>query len=683
MASRRQRRPARGPGRLLAIRRLLCNRSGVNGLRAKVAAERVLGRRSFRTLQHVADALVPAGGAFPLGAGDTNAAAGVVRLLAGSGRLLLAGLRACLVLWECGPLLSGRGRCFSALTREERRAYTGGSLRSAAPWRRPLLSLLKPLCLAAFTAHPRVTAAIGFTGECVESGPPRTGPRLHPLAYPDIHGAVDLRADACVVGSGAGGAVVAKELAERGFSVVVVEEGPYVTREDFQGPLLERSRRLYRDGGLTMAAGLSPVPIPLGKAVGGTTVINSGTCFRTPERVLREWVSRWGLDWAEPAAMARLFDRVEQHISVRPVPEALLGENARVFRRGVEALNLHGAPIRRNIEDCHGCGVCAFGCPRDAKQAMHRSYLPLAEAAGAAIYARCRVRAIEHEDGRATGVQADILDARTDAVRGRLRVRSRVVVLAAGAIYSPLLLFASGLANPGGPVGRNLRIHPATSVLAHFDQDVYAWRGTLQSFYVDDFQESDGLLFEVTSPLPGLSTMMAPVVGRPLKAWLASYHRLAAVGLFVADTSAGRVRRLPAGATLITYRLNQYDAARLARGVRIAGRIFFAAGARTVYSGLPGMEEIRRAADLEELARATGRGRPPVAGFHPMGTVRMGGDPEQCAVDPTGECYGTRNLFVADASVFPTCVGVNPQVSIMAVATWISEQIARRLEDLR
>jgi len=655
----------------------------VGKIEGESAGVRLFGRRGFRTLEHLCGALIPPGGALSPGAADADTAAGVARLIAQLNPLLRIGLRAAVTIWEFGPLLSGYGRRFGSLSKEQQRLYTERSLGSAVPWRGPILSILKPLCLAAFTSHPRIAAAIGFTGECIDPGPARPGPRLHPVAYPEIRGDVCVDADVCVIGSGAGGGVVAKELAERGFSVVVLEEGAYFSQEDFQGPLMARVRRLYRDGGLTGAAGPSPAAIPLGKAVGGTTVINSGTCFRAPDRVLREWASRWGLDWAEPAAMAPLFERVERTINVCPVPEALLGENARVFRRGAEALNLHGEPIWRNINGCHGCGVCAFGCPTDAKQAMHLSYLPLAEAAGASIYARCRVRCVEHEAGRVTGVRADILDARTDEVRGRLRVRSKVAVLAAGAIHSPLLLFASGLANPRGPVGRNLRIHPATSVLAQLDEDVYAWRGTLQSFYVDHFQESKGLLFEVTSPLPALSTMMAPVVGRPLKAWLASYHRLAAVGLFVADTSVGRVRRLPGGGALITYRLNDCDAGRLAFGVGVAGRIFFAAGARAVYSGLPGVGELRTAQEVQRLERWSGRAGLPVAGFHPMGTVRMGRDPEQCAVDPWGERYGTRNLFVADASVFPTCVGVNPQVTIMAVATRISEQVARRLEDLR
>jgi choline dehydrogenase-like flavoprotein len=373
--------------------------------------------------------------------------------------------------------------------------------------------------------------------------------------------------------------------------------------------------------------------------------------------------------------MEPILQRVEETLSVRPVPDHLLGGNARVFERGVRALGYHGAPIQRNIDGCHGCGVCAYGCPSDAKQAMHLSYLPRAEAAGARIYARCRVDRITVEGDRVLAVEADILDRETDRVRGRLRVRPKLVVLAAGALHTPLLLMANGLAGGSGQVGRNLSIHPAVSVSALFDEEVCAWRGTMQSYYMDDFAEGEGLLFEVTSLLPGLALATLPGTGAAVKENLARYKHLASVGLFVSDTSRGRVLRVPGsrGEPLVIYSLNRQDSARLVRGIAIAAEVFLEAGAKTVFPGLRGASAVASRRDLEQLRRGPPLAGGPAAlsptGFHPMGTCRMGRDPGSTVVDQYGRLHGLRNLFVADASVFPSCLGVNPQVTIMALAT--------------
>jgi hypothetical protein len=186
---------------------------------------------------------------------------------------------AMLVAWELSPLFSSYRRPFGRLSPAERQAYLETCLRDCRGPRRALALWLKSLCLMAYCSHPRVEEAIGFTGSCVDEGPPRDVPRLEPIAYPHIRGRVEERADVCVVGSGAGGAVVAKELAEGGLSVIVLEEGAYFRRADFQCSPWERMQRLYRNRGLTAAFGRSVVPIPLGKCVGGTTVVNSGTCF--------------------------------------------------------------------------------------------------------------------------------------------------------------------------------------------------------------------------------------------------------------------------------------------------------------------------------------------------------------------------------------------------------------------
>lgn len=654
------------------------------GAASREQAIRLLGAGRYRTLEILARALLPPGGGVAPGADEAEVAAEVARLTALLPPGARAGLRLALGAWDLGAAPRTRGRRFGRLSEGEAAAYTEAAAVGGG-WRRALLTALKGLCVAAYAGHPCVAGELGFDDSCGEGavGPER---RLSPIAYPEIRGDVRVRVDAVVVGSGAGGAVVAKELAERGLSVAVVEEGAHFTRRDFRGPLLDRVLRFYRAGGLTAALGRPIIPVPMGKAVGGTTVVNSGTCFRTPDAVLRAWESERGLEGVAPEAMAPIFERVERILHVRPVPEDVLGENARVFRRGVEALGLHGEPIRRNIEGCHGCGVCPFGCPSDAKRAMHLSYLPLAEAAGARIYARCRVRRILRRAGRAAGVEAEILGeegaagGRDERVEGRLRVAADVVVLAAGAVYTPLLLMGEGLSGRAGPVGRGLRIHPAVAVAGVFDEDVYGWRGTLQSFFADDLQASHGVLFEVTSPLPGVFAAKGPAVGRALKDALGEARRIASVGLFVADSSSGRVRRLPGGRPLLSYRLSRRDTSGLVTGISLAARTLFAAGARRVDCGIAGLPLLR---DPSELSRLAERAWPPsaltVMGFHPCATAPMGRDRERAAVDPWGESFALPGLYVADAAALPDCAGVNPQVTIMAMATRIAWRLAERL----
>jgi choline dehydrogenase-like flavoprotein len=634
----------------------------------------VLSSSEHATLEALAGALFPADDVMPLNGIDAGVPATMERYLAAFNPRVRRGLRLLLHAVDLLPVLSPHRARFRRLSPAERAAFVE-QVADGPLWRRLALLPLKQLCTTAYCSDPTVAAAIGADERCLDAGPAADGPALHPLAYPEIGGTVEREVDVCVVGSGAGGAVIAKELAEAGFRVAVVEEGGYFTREDFHGPLFDRVQRLYRDQGTTMALGWPTIPLPVGKAVGGTTVVNSGTCFRTPANVLEEWQRRHGVDDIDPAAMAPRFARVEAAINARPVPWDLLGKNATTFHRGVEALGLHGAPILRNIGDCHGCGVCAFGCPSDAKQAMHLSYLPRAEARGAVIYARCRADRLLLEGDQARGVEAAILD-RKDAERGRLRLRARVTVLAAGALHTPLLLRRNALAR-SRHVGRHLRVHPAVAVAGVFTEEIYAWRGTLQSYYVDDLLESDGLMVEVTSPLPALTAGAHPATGRDAQTLLARYRHLVSAGVFVSDRSEGRVAgvRTPR----IFYTLGGEDTRRLVRGIAFVARILFAAGAESVYTGLPGRTYLTHPRDVEALAAE----RIPASalaltGWHPMGTCRMSRSPEHGVVGPHGEVFGTRGLYVADASMLPSCVGVNPQVTIMAFATRTAEHLAAR-----
>ena len=510
----------------------------------------------------------------------------------------------------------------------------------------------------------------------------RTGRLLSPVAHPEIGDGYVGRADVVVVGSGAGGAAAAKELAEAGLSVAVLEEGPYVTSEAFDAPPWERFTRLCRDGGMTVAVGKPLIPMPLGRAVGGTTLVNSGTCFRTPRKVLDEWGSAHGVPGLDAGTMDPIFERVEEVISVRPVPWELIGANGLLVHKGAQALGLSGGPILRNITDCHGCGQCAFGCPSDAKQAMHLSYLPRAERAGARLFTgvraeRVRVRA---RNGASPAVEATILDA-NDRPAGRARFEAKAVVVACGSILTPLMLGRSGLARGNRWLGRNLRIHPATTVVGQMDSEVQSWRGTLQSYYVDAGWESHDVMLEATNPPPAIGVGALPGFGLPLLERAADYRRLALLGLLVSDTSTGRVRRGPGGTPFVSYRMNEHDLRNVLWGMALAAEILLAAGASEVWTGLPGADRVSSREDLDRVR--DGRFGPEhlkLSAYHPMGTARIGADPAASVCDPFGRVHGAPGVWVLDASLFPTCLGVNPQVSIMAFATrgaWaLAEELA-------
>ena len=481
-------------------------------------------------------------------------------------------------------------------------------------------------------------------------------------------------ADVAVVGTGAGGAVVAAELAQAGLDVALLEEGADIGRRDFTAEPLVQVRRLYRQQGLTGTIGNTYIPIPLGCTVGGTTTINSGTCWRAPEAVLAGWEREFGIPDLADGGLAAEYERVEQAIGVAPVPDSLLGPGDERIRRGAEALGWSGAVIPRNAVGCRGTGVCVFGCPRDAKQSTNVSYVPRARAAGARLYARCRVERIVMDGRCARGVVATRRDE-SGRVMGMLEVRAPGVVVAAGALLTPVLLARSGLARRGSPVGRHLRIHPATRVLARFDEPVRAWAGVPQSYHVHEF-ESEGIFLQGMWLPPELQAPAVPGVGRAHKDRMAAYERLASFGALISDTSSGRVFSLD-GRPLAWYRMNRSDARRLLRGIAIVARLFFAGGAREVYPGVRQRPVLRSMAEAEALERLAVRAADlDLMAFHPMGTARMGSEPARSAVDPSGRLHAASGVWVADASLFPTSTRVNPQLTIMALATRIARHIA-------
>jgi choline dehydrogenase-like flavoprotein len=459
-----------------------------------------------------------------------------------------------------------------------------------------------------------------------------------------------ISADVCVIGAGAGGAVTAAELAEGGMSVVVLEEGHWHDPDSFTARPPEMLARLYRDGGQTMTLGNPPILLPLGQGLGGTTLINSGTCFRTPPLVLARWEREFGLDVSEES-LRPCFERVEKALSVSEVTPELAGANAEVARRGAARLGWSHGYLRRNARGCVGSGVCVFGCPTSAKQHTGITYIPRAKDAGAQIVTGAHVQRVVVENGRARGVRARM------ASGARIDVLAPIVVVSAGTIHTPMLLTRSGLGSRSGELGQNLSLHPATAIFARMDEIVDMGHGVPQSFYVDEFAEQ-GIIFEGVAGPPAYAAMALPLTGRRHIEAMADYRHLAQFGLMVSDSSRGSVRAV-AGRPLIRYDIDAADLLRFRAGLARIRELFEAAGAREVYLPLPGnvSPERARPRDLKLMA------------FHPLGTARADARPTRGVIDGDLAVHGVRGVYVADGSAVPSSLGVNPQLTIMALAT--------------
>jgi choline dehydrogenase-like flavoprotein len=469
-------------------------------------------------------------------------------------------------------------------------------------------------------------------------------------------------ADVCVIGTGAGGAPVAKELAEGGMSVVMLEAGTRFTTDDFNARPRDMTAKLYRDAGQTVTLGNVPIVLPFGEGEAGTTLINSGTCFRTPDVILHSWAERFGLEGMGPDELDPYFRRVEREIHVAQVPEDLAGNNALVIKRGAEKLGWSGDFLFRNASGCIGSGVCAFGCPTSSKLHMGLTYVPRAWDAGATSYTECRAERLDIADGRVRGV-----DAKT-AAGARLRVDCDLVIVACGALLTPIFLRANGLGGESGELGNNLALHPATGVRARFAEEINMARGVPQSYYVDEFCD-DGIMFEGAAGPPDYAAMSFPFEGEEHRARMVDYLHIAQFGLMVSDTSRGSVRALPGGALRMSYNLNDEDLRTFRRGIELLCECYWVAGAEEIYPPVEGIGVLRDG-DLDTLRRHELRPHElTLMAFHPMGTARADARPRHGVVDGDLRLHGVHGLYVSDASVLPSSLGVNPQETIMALAT--------------
>ncbi len=503
------------------------------------------------------------------------------------------------------------------------------------------------------------------------------------LKHIDYQGRETFHADVVVVGTGAGGGAAGAELAEAGVDVLFVEEGGYHPTGSFNPYVSESISRLYRDAGTTVIVGSPNIPYLEGRAVGGSTVINGGMTYRPPEHILEDWRRATGDDTLGAAGLAPLFDRVEGRIHAGYHGPQAVGDDNRIMYLGAQKLGWKSEINRRNQHHCVGTNNCVFGCPTGAKQSTLVSYMPRALRAGARCLTEVRVERLLIRGGRCVGVEGRSPDPRTCRYTKRVTVLAeRAVIIGAGAIHTPNLLLRHGLGRPSRQLGRNFLCHPNAKIIAIYPFDVQAWQGVSQWSQVREFQALEGVLFAENFIPPAPVGAAMPWHGAKNLEYLERYNQMLVTGVLVEDSSTGRVHRGPLGIPLPRYDITDYDRERFVRGISRLAELHFAMGAEELVMPYKTMHLARSMDDVRKITTANVRNKDiELFTVHLMGTARMGCRPESSVVDLHGELWDLPGCYVVDASLFPTAIGVNPQVTIMALATRIAHRLADRLAD--
>lgn len=640
---------------------------------ASAAPKPSLGAHERRILRAVAEAALPAGRLLP-GADDASVAR-IESLVVSQAHAALAALR--VVLWAIEASTVARaGRPFTKLPLDRRIGFLESWYRTESFLGRAALRALLTPIKAAHYDTPEMHALVGARWSVETPLQTERPPWLANVT--DGHDVTDddaIECDVVVVGSGAGGATIAAELAARGHAVVIVESGRYFDRGDFTGRPTAMTHAMYLDRGMTVALGNVGAPIWAGRTVGGSTTINSGTCYRPPPSVLARWRRELGLAALTDDALGPCFDRVEAVLGVEPAQREHVGSIADVIARGADRLGYSHHVLTRNAPGCDGQGLCCFGCPTGAKRSADVSWIPKALERGAMLMSSTRVVSIDGDtaSGRAVGVTA-----RT-AGGARLKIRARATVVACGTLLTPVLLARSGLVKNRW-LGQNLSIHPAGKAMAVMPERQDQWRGIPQSYAIDEFRH-EGMMFEGGSLPFSIATVSLPTLGPRFVELVERYPHLATFGFMIADTSRGTVRPRPGSdGPLITYELNRHDAARMHRAMGILAEVFLEAGAEIVMPGVFGFDELHDKRDLERFRSARiAASRFEVTAYHPLGTARMARSSADGVIGPDHESHDVADLYVVDGSAVPSSLGVNPQVTIMALAVRAAELLDRRL----
>ena len=583
--------------------------------------------------------------------------------------------------------LGGAGfKRFSSLSQHEREQILLGWGESRLPMRRGIFHALRRGILLLYYALPAPDGSPSPLWDAIDYPGPlgtRADAPPPPLSPLQVTGDETISCDVVVVGSGAGGGTAAGVLASAGLDVVVLESGGYYDDRDFDGGELTGIQRLYDVS--PAASGDGAIAMLAGACLGGGTVVNYTTSFRTPDRVREEWAAH-GVPAFATDEYGGSLDAVCERLGVN-LEHGTASSRDRKLEAGCRELGWHVDAMPRNVRGCDqgvDCGRCGLGCRLGAKQSTAKTWLVDAAGAGARIYTGIRAKRVLVSGGQATGVEAFTVEGGR-----RLTVKSRAVVSACGSLHGPALLKRSGLAN--SHIGRHLRLHPVTIAFGIYDDEILPWEGGMQTRYSTELADLDGsnhgVIFETGPSNPHLIVGFAPWRSGPAHLGLMqALQNTVPIGVILRDTSEGQVRVGRDGEPVVKYKLNELDTSHVRTGLDGAARIHEAAGAKRIYSSHvkwvaydPGVRGSRGSFIAAADTAGFGTGQIPFGSFHIMGSARMGGSPATSACRPDGETWDVRNLVVCDASCFPSASGVNPMISIESIAHMNARSLAARL----
>lgn len=542
----------------------------------------------------------------------------------------------------------------------------------------------------------RETASTALPGPYEDLASEDTPPEFH-LDYPNVEdgrllgsagkGRRRYVTDVVVVGSGAGGAPAAAFLRDAGFDVLLLEEGGLHRTQSFRTDPISSLQSLYRDAGTSSIMGRPPILFAEGRCVGGSTTINGGMSWQTPERVLAQWSEDFGLEGTDATSMAPHFERAQQILHVEYQNKDTFGRNDALFVDGATRLGWRIEDNPRDMHRCVGLNNCGFGCPTGAKRSMLVTEVPRTLAAGTSLITYAKVTRVLFRGDRAIGVRGHFVDERgrrrtADGTRlGGFEIFADLVVLAAGARHSPGILMRSGVF--GGQVGRGLHTHPNAKVVGVWEERVNPWVGAHQAHQIHQFLE-DGILLAYAGVPPGILATGIPGFGREHAERMSLYNYMMTAGCLVEDTGVGRVGLGPDLEPWMSFRLSPRDVETIHRGVRKSAEQMFAAGAKAVLLPFGDLAELKSADDLALIdARPRKRHNIELMTVHIMSSARMSRDKRGGVVDAWGRVHGLEGLVIADASIIPSSIGVNPMETIVALSLRCAERWAGDLSRSR
>lgn len=591
-----------------------------------------------------------------------------------------------LSLFRYSPFLYLKLKTFPSLGLEERQKILRDFMKSNLSPKLLIFKTLKTLTVMGYYRNEESWKDIGYEGPTIKRFPSiepiilERGEKLKTAN--DVSAEIREKADVCVIGSGAGGAVMAKELSQKGLKVILLEMGGYNTSRDFNQREEDMYPLLFAEQGARSTDDYS-INVIHGKGIGGSTVHNTGLCYRTPKEILEVWEREWKVEGLAFNDLDPFYNDVEKTLCVQPIRIDEVNPNNAIALKGAKKLGLSAIlPNHNRSGECPGCGFCILGCSYDKKKSMLLTYIPLAYKYGTKIYADCTAEKIEFKDGRAKGVYGRFY--RNGIPTHSIYIEADTVVVSGGAVNTPELLLRSGI-DSGGKVGQNLHLHPFIFVGGVFDEKIEGWKGIPQSVVVDEFLKKDrqglkGYLIMPGFAHPMLFASLTPSLGKDHRLMMKLYSQFATLGVLLHDSSSGKIYVNKNGRLRISYKLNEDDKRELMHGMKKSAEILFEAGAKEVI--LPYVEGvfIKSKKDIATIDRLKiVKNRTHIISVHPQSSCPMGEDKKKSVVDSFCRFHGIENLYISDASVFPTSIGVPPQITIMALAARAARYIAKQL----